>query len=154
MAQTWFNLQLHRDFPRYKTMLQGWDGQMQAETAQILILSVCQHYTSRNVWAFSRRTGRRSSAAIRRTSTTRTSKPLLFGRYDQSVKSIGFLLIFSRKGRVRDAAREGQAVMTGRQHPSRGDEQPSESIDSTLHTEIQLQTTASSASVRKSRRQP
>ena len=49
MARTWFNHQLHRDFPRYKTMLQGWDGQMQAETAQMLILCVCQHYTSRNV---------------------------------------------------------------------------------------------------------
>ena len=27
MAQSAFELQLHREFPKYKTMLEGWDGQ-------------------------------------------------------------------------------------------------------------------------------
>ena len=35
---------------------------------------------------------------------------------------------------ARDATRGGKAATTGRQHPPRGDEQPSESIDSTFHT--------------------
>ena len=43
-------------------------------------------------------------------------------------------LICAEKERARDAALEGKEATTARQHPQRGDEQPSESIDSTFHT--------------------
>ena len=43
-------------------------------------------------------------------------------------------LICAEEERARDAAREGKASSSGRRHPQRGDEQPSESTDSTFHT--------------------
>ena len=43
-------------------------------------------------------------------------------------------LICAEEESARDAAREGKASSSGRRHPQRGEEQPSESIDSTFHT--------------------
>ena len=90
MANNAFELQLHREFPKYKTMLKGRDGQQffwqkvnKATLAERFSVSVedlrAEWGVAKRLFQKNRAAGQLSSAATGRTSTTRTA-PLLFGR--------------------------------------------------------------------------
>ena len=155
MANNAFELQLHREFPKYKTMLKGWDGQQfiwQKRNKAVM----AQHFgvtveDLRAEWdAAKRRFQKNRAAELSRDRTNKHNKDqaLALWKVSPSVKSIRCLLILfaqKKKGLETQLRRKDDSILS-----EATNSHLNLSIQHFIH-EIQLQTAASSASVRKSR---
>ena len=105
MAQSAFELQLNRDFPKYKTMLEGWDGQ-QFFWQKANKPAMAEHFgvtmeDLRAEWDAAKRLFHKNRAAeISRDRTNKHNKnqALALWKVSPSVKSISCcLILFAQK---------------------------------------------------------